>query len=153
MQLIEEKRIVAAPMDVVLGVITDYERYPEFLPEMGLVRVVSRDDTAVVVEFQLEFIMKVTYQIRITETPPDAVSWVLEESRMMSVNDGSWKLKSLDDGTTEVVYGLKVELKGRIPDSVSDRLTEKALPQTLARFKDRAETIAVQVAGEAQSEG
>ena len=153
MQLIEEKRVVEAPMDVVMKVITDYERYPEFLPEMGYVRVVSRDEASVVVEFQLEFIMKVTYQIRITEVPPDAVSWSLEESRMMSVNDGSWKLRQLDDGTTEVVYGLKVELQGRIPDSVSDRLTEKALPQTLARFKARAESIAALVEADSVNGG
>lgn len=142
MQLIEEKRIFAAPIDVVMGVITDYRRYPEFLPEMVLVREVSRDDTSVVVEFQIQFLMKVTYQIRITEKPPDAVVWTLEDSRMMSVNDGSWKLKALDDGTTEVIYGLKVELKGRLPESVSDRLTEKALPQTLERFQARAESLA-----------
>ena len=153
MQLIEEKRIVAAPMDIVLGVITDYERYPEFLPEMGMVRVISRDDVSVVVQFELKFIMKVTYQIRITETPPDAVTWVLEDSRMMSVNDGSWRLKELEDGSTEVSYGLKVELKGRIPDSVSDRLTEKALPQTLERFKARAESIAALSEAESSIEG
>jgi|TARA_B100001964_G_C13764525_1_gene393251 ribosome-associated toxin RatA of RatAB toxin-antitoxin module len=153
MQLIEEKRNFAAPLDVVMGVITDYERYPEFLPEMGLVRVVSRNETEVVVEFQIEFLMKVTYQIRITELPPDSIAWVLEESRMMSVNDGSWKLTAQDDGTTEVVYGLKVELKGRIPGSVSDRLTEKALPQTLERFKSRAESIAQHNSQEDSSKG
>jgi ribosome-associated toxin RatA of RatAB toxin-antitoxin module len=142
MQLIEEKMNFAASKDVVMGVITDYVRYPEFLPELGAVREISRDGNTAVVEFEVEFLMKISYQLRITESCPDSIAWVLEDSRMIAVNDGSWTLTEQENGTTDVVYGLRVELKGRIPSSVSDRLTGKALPDTLERFRARAESIA-----------
>ena len=142
MQLIEENMNFAAPKDVVMNVITDYSRYPEFLPEIYQVIEVSRDGATAVVEFQIEVLMKIAYQLRITESVPDSISWVLEDSKVLTVNDGSWTLTEKDDGTTDVVYGLRLELKGRIPASVSDRLTGKALPETLERFRARAESLA-----------
>ena len=142
MQLIEEKMNFAAPKDVVMSVITDYARYPEFLPEIYQVIEVSRDGATAVVEFQIEVLMKIAYELRITESRPDSISWVLEDSKVLTVNDGSWTLTEKDDGTTDVVYGLRLELKGRIPTSVSDQLTGKALPETLERFRARAESLA-----------
>lgn len=135
----EETVLIDAPVARVFDVIKDYERYPEFLPEMKEVVVVSRNDGIVVVRFELELIMRVSYTLRLTETPPDRVVWRLEEAKMLAENNGGWQLEAVGD-QTRATYSLDVKLRGLIPKSVSTRLLGTTLPQTLQRFKARAES-------------
>lgn len=132
---------IAAPLARVWSVITDYERYPEFLPEMNTVRVVSRHDNVVNAQFELEIMgMRLSYQLRLQEEPRGNVAWSLVESKMMKANNGGWHLEA-DGDKTKATYALDVELRGLMPKSVRDRLVGMTLPQTLARFKQRAESV------------
>jgi coenzyme Q-binding protein COQ10 len=141
MPLAEHEVMIEAPVDRVFGVITDYERYPEFLPEMKEVRIVSKIDSVVVVRFELELIMRVSYTLRMTHEAPHRVSWRLEEAKMLAENYGSWTLEGVGSGT-RAGYALEIKLRGLIPKSVSTRLLGTTLPQTLERFKARAESKA-----------
>jgi coenzyme Q-binding protein COQ10 len=134
----EETIVIDAPLAKVYGLITDYERYPEFLPEMTSVSIVSRHDNVVVARFDLELMMRFSYTLRLQQDPPAAVRWTLESAGMMVANSGSWQLVAEGD-KTRATYVLEVELKGLIPKSVKDRLIGLTLPQTLERFKRRAE--------------
>lgn len=135
----QETIVINAPLARVYAIITDYECYPEFLPEMTAVSVLSRHDNVVVARFDLELMMmRFSYTLRLQEDPP-ALTWSLEEGKMMVANNGAWQLVAEGD-TTRATYALDVELKGLIPRSVRDRLVGTTLPQTLERFKQRAES-------------
>ena len=135
----EETILIDASPAKVYGIITDYERYPEFLPEMTSVTIESRHDNVVVARFDLELMMmRFSYTLRLEENPPAALSWTLHESKMMIANDGEWTLTAEGD-KTRATYALAVELMGLLPKSVRDRLVGTTLPQTLERFKQRAE--------------
>ena len=133
--------IIDAPIDQVFGVIVDYERYPEFLPEMQAVEVLSRVENIVVVRFDLELIMRISYTLRLEEQAPDSVSWNLERAKMMTVNEGQWHLESTGEDQTRARYGIDIKLRGLIPKSVSTRLAGETLPSTLGRFKKRVESL------------
>jgi ribosome-associated toxin RatA of RatAB toxin-antitoxin module len=135
----EQQIVIDAPIDEVFDVIVDYERYPEFLPEMKHVQIQSRDDGVALVSFELEIIMRLGYTLRLVEDRPTAVNWTLQEAKMFSHNAGGWKLEKLDDASTRATYGLEIKLRGLIPKSVSSRLIGTTLPNTLQRFKDRIE--------------
>ncbi len=135
----EQQIVINAPIDRVFDIIVDYERYPEFLPDMRAVQVQSRHDGVAIVSFEIELIMRVGYTLRLVEDRPGSVQWSLETAKMMSSNDGGWRLQDLKNGTTQATYGLEVKLKGLIPKSVSSRLLGTTLPDTLKRFKERAE--------------
>ncbi|MEZ4273374.1 MAG: SRPBCC family protein [Myxococcota bacterium] len=130
--------IEAAPVRV-FTVITDYPRYPEFLPEMRRVEVQRRESGMVQVRFELELVMRVSYVLELIESPPHTLRWSLIEGRMMEKNDGAWELEETASGATQATYSLDVKLRGLIPKSVSTRLVGETLPSTLARFKQRAE--------------
>jgi len=132
----EQTIVIDAPIDRVYKVITDYERYPEFLPDMKEVRVLSRQDGVVIVRFELELIMRVSYTLRLQEDPPAQVSWRLESAKMIAENNGGWRLASEGD-KTRAAYALEVRLRGLIPKSVSARLLGITLPETLERFGAR----------------
>lgn len=135
----EQTVVINAPIDRVFDVIVDYERYPEFLPEMKHVEIISRHDGVSVVSFELEIIMRLGYTLRLQEDRPHAVTWSLDNAKMMAANDGAWRLEALGDEQTRATYGLEVKLRGLIPKSVSTRLVGTTLPETLSRFKARAE--------------
>ncbi len=134
----EHEVVINAPIDRVFAVISDYERYPAFLPEMKEVHVISRHDGVAIVRFELELIMRVSYTLRLQEDPPSSISWRLEQAKMLAENNGGWQLTSLGD-STRARYSLEVKLRGLIPKSVSTRLLGTTLPENLARFKARAE--------------
>jgi ribosome-associated toxin RatA of RatAB toxin-antitoxin module len=135
----EHDIVIDAPIDKVFDIIVDYEKYPEFLPEMRSAQVHSRTDGIAVVSFELEIIMRLGYTLRLLEDRPTAVTWTLKAAKMMSANSGGWRLESLGPSSTKATYGLEIKLRGLIPKSVSTRLTGVTLPNTLQRFKDRAE--------------
>lgn len=134
----EQQVVIDAPLSQVYAIITDYERYPEFLPDVKDVRVQSRRDGIVLVRFELELIMRVSYTLRLVEEPPARLSWTLEEAKMLAENNGGWTLAA-EGERTRATYSLEVKLRGLIPKSVSTRLLGTTLPQSLERFKARAE--------------
>src|SRR5262245_43010582 len=134
MPIAEHEVVIDAPIERVFSIITDYERYPEFLPEMKEVRVLSRHDGVAVVRFELELIIRVSYTLRLVECAPTGLSWTLEDAKMLAENNGGWRLTKEGD-KTRAVYSLEIKLRGLIPKSVSTRLLGTTLPQTLERFK------------------
>ncbi len=130
----------AAPAKV-MAVISDFERYPEFLPEIRGVSVLDSEDGVSTVRFDLQMLMKVSYTLELTQTGDSALTWELGESKLMKTNSGSWRLHENDDGTTDVTYSIELELAGKLPASVNQRMAGQALPETLARFKKRVESL------------
>jgi coenzyme Q-binding protein COQ10 len=141
----EAKRtiIINAPASVLFKVITDYERYPEFLKEVEKIDVLSRSDGRARVRYTVNLIKRVQYTIDLTEIQHSSVRWTLVESGIMKFNDGGWALRDLGDGRTEATYGLEVRPKGVfVPKRIMSMLTDKSLPATLEAFKKRAEALA-----------
>ena len=138
----ERTIIINTPVSVLYNVITDYEKYPEFLQEVSKVEIVSRTGNIVRAKYTVKLIKTISYVIDLTENENASVKWNLVESSIMKSNVGGWTLKDLGDGRTEATYGLDVVVKGLfVPGSIRTKLTEGTLPSTLEAFKNRAEGI------------
>jgi ribosome-associated toxin RatA of RatAB toxin-antitoxin module len=129
---------IDAPLDRVYAVIVDYERYPEFLPEIENTEVLRRDGNTVEVEFSLNLIKRLTYTLRLVGEPGTGVSWTLVDG-MFQTNDGSWNLESLEGRRTRATYRIEVAVGVFVPGAITKRLVGSTLPTTLAAFKARAE--------------
>lgn len=129
----------AAPARV-FDVVTDYARYPDFLPELHGVQVLSHNDGVSLVQFEVRLIVAVRYTLRLVEDRPYDVRWTLSEAKMLLSNTGGWHFSPQASGGTKVTYELDVTLAGQIPKSVSTRLLGVTLPHMLQRFKERAES-------------
>ncbi|MBN1960663.1 MAG: SRPBCC family protein [Deltaproteobacteria bacterium] len=140
MTQVQQEILINAPIECVFNIITDYENYSDFLPDMKSVTVESRKDGIALVRFEIELIMRVSYTLRLVEEPPRRLSWTLHYAKMISLNNGSWELEPKDDKTL-ARYALEVKLRGLIPKSVSTRLLGTTLPDMLQRFRNHAENI------------
>ena len=135
----EEIRINVEP-EVFFAVVSDYERYPEFLKDMENAEVLSRHDGLVEARFTANFIKRVTYTLRLQERPPTSVEWSLIEGPF-KVSDGGWRLERLEDGSTLAKYHIEVQVNAFVPKSVSTRVVATTVPALLAAFKARAEAL------------
>ncbi len=124
-------------------VVSDFERYPEFLQAVGLrsIRVLSRSAAEAVVEHEVRLLGKaVRYTLRYQLDPPRSLAWSLVTGNLMSANDGSWSLEPLEGGrATRATYRLALRVGMLVPATIVTSLAATQLPSMLDAFKLRAE--------------
>ena len=94
---------IEATPERVFACITDYESYPEFLPDIQRAEVEHRNGNVAQVRFELELMMRISYTLRLVESSPRAVEWTLQGSTMLTENCGAWTLESATIGHTRAV--------------------------------------------------
>ena len=119
-------------------VISDYERYPEILPEIEAAKVLQRQGTRVEARFTINLIKRVEYTLAMVESSPEQLSWSLVEGPFKK-NSGSWILEGLPDGTTRAHYTVDLRVGVFVPKALSNRIIGKTLPDLLQHFKAAAE--------------
>ena len=139
--------VINAAPDKVFAAITDYAKYSVFLDEVTFAKVDSRSGNVVRASFEVDIkVKKISYTISLTEKENESVSWTLIKGDFMEINNGSWTLRDLGNGTTEATY--KVEIVPKVPrtlrfmkDKISKALAQGSLPKTLKSFKARSESL------------
>ena len=131
--------VINAPVEKVFDVITQYERYPEFLPEVKEVRASNRQGNTVELHYKVDVMKTVRYSIRVTEERPRRMAWTFIEGEMMKDNKGSWLLEPEGEGKTRATYNVEMALGLLVPKAVVNALVDTSLPKMLDAFKRRAE--------------
>jgi ribosome-associated toxin RatA of RatAB toxin-antitoxin module len=131
--------VINAPIEKVFDVITQYERYPEFLPEVKETRTVNRKGNTVDVHYKVDVMKTVRYSIRVTEERPTRMAWSFIEGEMMKDNKGSWVLEAQGEKQTKATYTVEMALGALVPKAIVNALVENSLPKMLDAFKRRAE--------------
>lgn len=134
----KSKIFVEAPPQDVFEVITDYESYLEFIPEINSVKMLEEGKDHAVVDFLFNAGKTINYVLRFTPKPYESLSWTLVRGDMKS-NEGSWTLKPQKNGT-EVTYQVSMDFGMLVPRFVVSMVTGAGLPGILKRFKQRVET-------------
>ncbi|MCP3137469.1 type II toxin-antitoxin system RatA family toxin [Pyxidicoccus xibeiensis] len=133
--------VINAPVEKVFDVITQYDRYPEFLPEVKEIRTANREGNTVVIHYKVEVMKTVRYSIRVTEERPRRMSWTFIEGEVMKDNKGSWVLEPEGEGKTRATYNVEMALGLLVPKAVVNALVDTSLPKMLDAFKRRAEAL------------
>ena len=124
-------------------IIADYEKYPEFLPEVKKVKVDAGQGSIKEVTYTVDIKAKViTYTLKHTAEKPSKVAWTMIKGEMMKGNDGAWTLKpGAQPGTTDATYTIDLKLSSLVPGFIEKALAEQSLPGLMANFKARAEKL------------
>jgi ribosome-associated toxin RatA of RatAB toxin-antitoxin module len=120
------------------NVIEDYESYPEFVDGVSTINILEKDENGARVEYSLNLIKKFKYIVKLTHNRPNGLSWDFESGDLFKKNTGSWDLKDLGNGQTEVTYSLDIDVKGFVPKSIISKLTDKSLPTMMKAYQERA---------------
>ncbi|MEU8894344.1 SRPBCC family protein [Nocardia sp. NPDC048505] len=139
----ERSILVDAPAERVMAVIADLESYPEWVSAAKSVEVLEKggDGRARTARFVLDAgVVKDTYVLTYTWRPDNrAVSWQLISGELQKAQDGTYELRDIPEGGTEVIYRLTVDLN--IPMiGMFKRKAEKVITDTaLKELKKRVE--------------
>ena len=131
---------INAPVEKCWAVISDYERYPEFLPEVKSIRTLNRRGNEVDVQYQAEVVKLIKYTVHMKEEGPTAVNWSFIDGEFMKDNKGGWKLEDLGNGITRATYTVEIEVGMLVPKSIINALVDTQLPKLLENFKKRIES-------------
>ncbi len=142
--VVSREVVIDIPVERFFDLLLDYERYPEFVPNLKAcrVRTVSPHKD---IEYELDLgIRRIRYTLRHVEERPRRIAWSLVSGDMMKISNGSWELSD-EAGRTRARYSVEIQIAKpplipqAIVDRVGDELTRVQLPRTLEAFKRRAE--------------
>jgi ribosome-associated toxin RatA of RatAB toxin-antitoxin module len=141
-----EKRIIHSTIEQAMKVITDYEKYPEFLDGCNSTKIVSvtNNGKSVEVHWNVSVSIKtVEYNLILTENEDGkGITWTIAENNggPFVKNVGGWILKETEkEGEIEATYFVDIELNIWVPGFLKDWVLSIGLPATLNSFKDRIE--------------
>ena len=113
MPTLERSFDVAASPETVFQVISDFERYPEFLPEIREARFDRQDNESALAHFDLFILLHVRYSLSLKLLSPNKISWELTDSNVLEANRGAWEIERTDIGS-HVRYQVEISLKGSV---------------------------------------
>jgi ribosome-associated toxin RatA of RatAB toxin-antitoxin module len=143
-QRASESIVVNASPLAVYQVVTDFERYDDWVGDLKRIEVLERDDQdrPLEVEFRAAaFGRSTTYTLRYDYSrAPQQLSWRQVVGDLTETLDGEYRFEPAGEGT-KVTYDLEVELLVPIPAFIKSRAAYRIQTQALRELKARAEQL------------
>ena len=140
-----QRATIAASPQRLFEVVTDFDRYTDWIPDLKAVEVLSRDEDgrAVEVRFRAAAMGRSTsYTLRYDYAhAPSELPWKLVQGDIMRQLDGAYEFMAVPDDPerTDVVYHLTVELVVPLPAFVKRRAESKIMRNALRELKAHVE--------------
>ncbi|MEY2404168.1 MAG: hypothetical protein QOD38_1719 [Acidimicrobiaceae bacterium] len=140
-----QRTIIAASPQRLFDVVTDFDRYTDWIRDLKSVEVVQRDDQgrAVEVRYRAAAMGRSTsYTLRYDyANAPRELPWKLVSGDIMRQLDGAYEFHPVDGDRdrTDVEYSLTVELIVPLPAFVKRRAESKIMHNALRELKAHVE--------------
>ncbi len=118
------------------SIVSDYEKYPEFLSEVKKCKVIDTKDNKKLVEYQVSMIKSFAYRLWITENPGKKIEWTFESGDIFKTLTGSWEIADLL-GKTQAKYSVDATFKIFVPGPVAKALVKTNLPNMMKAYHNR----------------
>ncbi len=136
----QDSIIINVPKEKFFEVITDFEKYPEFIPEMKSAQVVEHKDNEYIVDFTVTLIKKIDYRLKLIAHPYTKLEWNLVKG-FFKKNYGYWEIEELGPEQIKATYYVELEMGMLVPKKILNELAQIGLPRMLKNFKERAESL------------
>jgi uncharacterized membrane protein len=133
---------VSAPPQLVYEVALDLEAYPEWATGVKSVDVVEEDEQGrpLRAAFRADAMVKeIAYTLVYSYEMENGFSWSAEPGDDITAMDGSYEFNELDDGSTEVLYALRVDPAFSLPGFLRRQAEKQIVSSALRGLKRRAE--------------
>jgi ribosome-associated toxin RatA of RatAB toxin-antitoxin module len=127
-------------VDQFFKIISDYERYPEFLKEVSKTKVLQSSASKKLVEFEVSVIKTFKYNLWLNEAAPTDLSWELESGDMFKTSVGSWKLQD-EAGKCRATYFIDASFNLFVPGPIAKALVTVNLPAMMSSYHKRVQEL------------
>jgi len=133
------ERVMNVSKDRLFEVLTTYEDYPKFLPEVQKVEVTRNGPHQAKVKYNVSMIKDVIYSVIMTEDrEAGTLKWLLDESAHFKTNSGCWTLESKGDMQCWVRFEVEIDFNFPAPGFIVKKVVKGNLPKMLNHFEERA---------------
>ena len=129
------------PAEKLFNAIVDFDKYPEFLPEVKSAKAQKASGDKVKVDFEIEVMKRFKYTLEFTMKGKEEIAWRLVESDFFKENRGRWVLKPAGENATDVHYELELGFGFMVPGWIVKKLTETGLPKMFENYEARAKSL------------
>lgn len=136
MHTVEHTREIDAPARVLYEVVTDYEHYPEWLPEFRSARILRKEGNEVDVEFVFAVpIKQIRYSIRVQHDPEKLETrWHFLHGEIIDNTEGGWRFESLGENRTRIHYRVGVSINVPVSKGIVNRVANLLTGTTIPRM-------------------
>lgn len=137
MATLETQHIFQGNLNKVFAAIGQYEKYSSYLPAVTSTRRLPPQVSGsnVAVRYELNLIKTFYYVLNMFEVEPNHIHWSLQESNIMTLNNGSWDFTADGDHRTKAIYRAEIKFKGLIPSKITDQVIKSNVDGMFAGFQ------------------
>lgn len=136
-----ETRIVPYPAELMYAVVSDVEKYPQFLPWVLALRVLSRRENGLTAEMAVGYgALRERYTSDVTLTPAIRRIDVTQIKGPFKALENHWQFTPQGEGC-EVAFSILFEFKSRLLHSVAGAKFEKVMLKMADAFEARAAAL------------
>ena len=121
-------------------IVSDYEKYPEFLPEVKSVKVIKNSGGVKEMEYHVSLIKTFKYKLRASEVKNESVNFEFIGGDVFKTMKGAWKLND-QNGKCAVDYNVEATFGMLVPESMAKPLVSANLPMMISNFKKRIKEV------------
>jgi hypothetical protein len=147
--------LIQSSLNEAVSVLTDFERYPEFMPNVSAVRLCERVHPCSVIEttLRLPLGIKKRYRLRYTVAAQSAEAFELvweklpwpelKPSQTVADTSGYWLVRGFEEGGLIVVYHVYTDA-GRVPlglSGIARALAKDKIPDGIVSLRERIRSV------------
>jgi ribosome-associated toxin RatA of RatAB toxin-antitoxin module len=121
-------------------IVSDYEKYSEFLPEVKSVKIYKNAGDVKEMEYHVSLIKTIKYKLRVKENPNNNISFELISGDVFKSMKGDWKLSD-QGGKCAVEYKVDATFGMLVPESMAKTLVAANLPLMMSNFRKRVKEV------------
>lgn len=121
-------------------IITDYERYHEFLDEVKSCKILEKQGDKWLVEYQVNVIKTFKYNLWMDHSKPQQVSWTFAGGDLFKESKGSWILTD-EAGKTRAQYSVEAKFSLFVPGPLTKGLISANLPNMMSAYTRRVREL------------
>lgn len=121
-------------------IISDYEKYPEFLQEVKQIKVLKTEGNRKLVEYNVSVIKSFKYTMWMTESAPNSITWEFAGGDVFKTSLGSWKLED-EAGKCRATYNVEASFSMFVPSPIANALVSVNLPGMMSAYHKRVAQI------------
>lgn len=134
------KEVFNCSVEEFFNIVSDYEKYSEFLPEVKSVKITKNDSSGKEMEYHVSLIKTIKYKLKVKEVPNQSVNFEFISGDVFKTMKGSWKLAD-QGGKCAVEYNVEATFGMLVPESMAKTLVAANLPLMMANFRKRVKEI------------
>jgi len=121
-------------------IISDYEKYHEFLPEVKKCKVLKTEGARKLVEYNVQVMKSFKYSLWMTEVANKSIAWEFAGGDVFKTSIGSWKLED-EAGKTRATYAVDATFSLFVPGPIANALVSVNLPNMISSYHKRVKQL------------